>query len=252
MFISEEFGQLQAGSVVIFVLSGAAVLACIPVFRYMQRDRFFVDLRAKEAQRAMAGDLEIAQSSRSVWETVKEVLPMCSMIWVNFVLLFVVFPDSIGIWAFRNKNALLNLDDETMMQIFFFVFNVFDFLGRSLVSWGVTLKPRGVMGVTASRVVLLALFYLVTYKSDVEWLKNAVTRIVVLAVFVVTQGLAVTWSFILAPRNLKTTAENQIAGNLSSFGLVNGILVGAIIANFTGLNGAIASLISPAVVAKAV
>jgi hypothetical protein len=181
-------------------------------------------------------DLEPAER-RSLIAIVKDIFPMSSMIWLNFFMLFMIFPGFVGVWASgadAERTWPMNMKVDVGVPVFFFVFNLSDLCGRLMVDYGVVLKPRGVMAVTGARLAMTAMILFVTF-TKVTVFANDVTRMVAMFVYMAMQGLAVTWAFINAPAKISSPAEHAVVGNLMSLFLANGILIGQVL----GKEGAI-------------
>ena len=164
---------------------------------------------------------------RSYSAIISDIWPMTLCIFLNFVLLFMVFPNHIPKWNLSNK--LFDPDTYTFMAVAFFVYNLSDCVGRYLVGLGVTLTRTGVIAATMSRLATLSVWYLSTF-YNVSFLADDLFRLGVMAVHTIIQGLAVTWAFILAPSKITIASEQPVVGNLNTLALVLGIMVGSALA----------------------
>ena len=149
---------------------------------------------------------------------------MTLCIFFNNMMLFAVLTNQVNIW--NDQSILFEPSSYMFGMVAYFVYNLSDWIGRSLVSLGVVLSRTGVIYVTLARLVPLTVWYFASFSSN-SVMKTDYFRLGTLAVFVVMQGLAVTWSFILAPARITIAAEQPVVGNVNTLAIVVGIMVGS-------------------------
>jgi hypothetical protein len=158
-----------------------AAIACagsIPVYIFSVRKH----LAMKEASSSLDQHTMSEQPIRGYMAIIKDIWPMTLSIFVNFVLLFLVFP--VHVIMNWNPTSTLFPGAYTFLTIAFFAYNLADCIGRYLVSFGVTLNKVGVVAVTAARLVPLALWYLSSF-SSIAFMTNDYFRIFVMVVFTI-------------------------------------------------------------------
>ena len=205
-----------------------AAIACagsIPVYVFSVRKH----LAMKEATAALNEPTSTSEKPRAYLAIIKDIWPMTLCIFLNFVLLFVVFPGHLITrksykWSSSGYISTGSVVDYTTVA--FFIYNLSDCVGRYLVGVGVTLNRAGVLAVTASRLAPLTLWYVATF-SGVSLFSDDLVRFAIMAIHTMMQGLAVTWAFILAPAKITIAAEQPIVGNMNTLALVLGIMTGA-------------------------
>ena len=213
-----------------FLTAGACVLS-IPVYMYGVRRTLAVKERTRSVNQLSVGRRPYSSILREIW-------PMTLCIFLNNMMLFLVLTNHVNIW---NDQSILFAPSSYMLgMIAYFIYNLFDWIGRSLVSFGVKLNRTGVICLTLARLVPLAVWYVASFGSN-SVMKTDYFRLGTLAVFVIMQGLAVTWSFILAPANITIAAEQPVVGNVNTLAIVAGIMVGSALGGV--IDGPIQSLV---------
>jgi Nucleoside transporter len=160
---------------------------------------------------------------------IKVVFNMSFMIFVNFIFTFLVFPSHLSDHWDKDQK-IFPVNQATI--IYLFIFNLFDFIGKLLVTCGLKLTRTGVYACTLIRLPLMVAFYFASFASN-NIVTHEIFKMGLIALFASLQGLVVTWCFILAPNNkLKNNEEYERAGNVNVFALTLGIFIASTITVF--------------------
>jgi len=160
-------------------------------------------------------------SHRSKGKIIKDTLPLALSVWFVLYVTFVVFPNEIFNWS-----SSLEMDAEFFGSLMIYVYQVFDVVGRYLVSFW-RLSPKQTKIGCAARGIFIPLFFLSTF--SISLFASDITRFILMALFAAANGFLLTWCMIHGPGQVHKD-EADVASYTMSFFLVNGIFFGSLTA----------------------
>jgi hypothetical protein len=207
-----------ASTLTALAIASAVTLLMVPYFKFSLSRSHMV----KEA----LSNLESVQGSsvvkgRSKLQVIKATYPLAFAVWFVLYVTFVVFPAEPLNW---NPSYGPYPGKFFYKGMIIYVFQVFDVVGRYLVS-ALPLNVRQTKIASATRVVLIPLFFLASY--NISFFTNDITRIILMAVFAASNGFILTWCMIHGPSQVNPD-ERDVSSYTMSFFLVNGIFFGSL------------------------
>eukprot|EP01095_Lingulamoeba_sp_RSL-Kostka_P000736 TRINITY_DN1101_c1_g1_i1.p1 TRINITY_DN1101_c1_g1~~TRINITY_DN1101_c1_g1_i1.p1 ORF type:complete len:464 (+),score=136.19 TRINITY_DN1101_c1_g1_i1:106-1497(+) len=106
--------------------------------------------------------------------------------------------------------------------IMIFLFQLFDFIGRTLPRW-VTMPHQYIWMFALSRAIFFVLFIMCIYAS---WFDNDILSFILMAIFAFSNGFLSTCTMVFGPAKLRDD-EKEAAGIILSFSIQTGVLAGS-------------------------
>ena len=166
---------------------------------------------------------------RSVFEIIGSTLPLGLTVWIVLFTTFLVFPSVMLSW--RPSYSSYPGGPGFYGSMLIYVFQVFDAVGRLFVVAGLRLSSLQVKMLAPWRFLLALMFYGAALHLPI--LKFDSVKIILVALFAVSNGILISWAMILGPGQARPH-EADIASYIMSFFLVSGIFFGSMTALMIG------------------
>lgn len=170
-----------------------------------------------------------AQQPVTVWGVFKKIFSYCYSVWIVFFVTLSLFPGMTSLIP-NNMNDFPH-DRDWFGVCNIFIFQVFDFVGRSLPRWFVIIPPRFIWLFSTSRVVFGALFILCIVPNGHPIFASNWASFVIMTFFALTNGYMGTLSMMFAP-DAVLDQEKGKAGMIMSVFLQLGIFMAVLFALF--------------------
>jgi hypothetical protein len=214
--------------VAIITLSFAAIFCLGTIPLYFLKTKFHPVFRHLLLN--PAHDQPLEQQADSMVDVFKKVFAPVMCGWSASVITFCVYPSQAGIWIPSMTDPPFT--DEVYQSFMMYMFSVSDTVGRAVPRWIKRLQQisnRQFITATLLRgVVFIPLFLLSTHHI---WfvLSSDTFRLVMVLLFGLSNGINFNLSNMLAPP-LVEEEDKMNVGTLLSFGAINGLFVGSLIA----------------------
>ncbi|KAL1936478.1 hypothetical protein VTP01DRAFT_612 [Rhizomucor pusillus] len=190
-----------------------------------------------DAQRFFADQ----DSKLSIVSVVKKSSALVFAVGYVFVITLALFPSitalikSVSRYPPSAKSAANRFfDDDVFIAFHFVIFNVGDWIGRTMpiVEWLRTFKPNLLLLLSLSRTIFIPLFLwcniVVSDRQLVTFIDSDLLYFVILSAFAVSNGWLGSLTMMAAPQqeSITSSAEKSLVGSVMSFSLVLGLAIG--------------------------
>ncbi len=248
-----SFGETKSGvntsTLLYFLLAAGVEVLCLLMYFVLIRTKFARYNMAKasasktqdsETVSLLGGRGEGEQPKASVKIVLRKVLLQGFTVWSVFFVTLTLFPGMTSVIPANVKD--FPFDSAWFGVVNIFLFQLFDFIGRTLPRWVVIIRPRALWIFSVSRVVFAALFILCIVPNllvDPRTLAVIVHPIffsnwasfVIMAFFALTNGYFGTLAMMFAPSCVEDHEKN-VAGMIMSVFLQLGIFSAVLFALF--------------------
>lgn len=222
--------QLNLSAAIYFFVSAAVILLGIISYFVMGRTPFaqsFMKKQQKQKQldsseRSLLGNNETQEQQKpSVFAVMKKIWHMCFLITFVFSVSLAIFPGiSVTIQTSYGPTSVMA---DWLPVLMIVIFNVFDFIGRTLPRFVVLFGEKSVVIPVMFRVVLLPLFILCIYPRVIT---HDVFPFIFMGILSLSNGYLSSIIMMTAP-GLVAPHEKELTGTLMTFFLLLGICIGS-------------------------
>lgn len=168
-------------------------------------------------------------ASHTILEVLKIIRVPAGAGWLSGVLTFMVFPSQVGLWVPFGGSA--PYDTALYRSFLIYIYSVSDTIGRALPRFFPGMKNIAdrpfILGTIMRGVILVPLILLSSTRS-IEFLAYDWMRLVLIALFGISNGANFALSNILGPAKVEPS-DKMHAGTILSFTAINGLFVGSLI-----------------------
>lgn len=219
-----------------FLVVAIVTLAMIPYYAFGLSDSKGV--RRGLLQKNVSNPSD-KNEKRSTIAIVGSTMPLAITVWMILFVSFLVFPGTLILMEPRIPN--IPGGKSLYAAVLIFIFQLFDGIGKLLVVAGIRLSKAQVMILSPCRIVIAGAMFAAA--GNVWVLKYDISKILLVALLGVTNGLLLNLCMILGPRQVPRS-EADVASYVMAFFLVNGILFGSLAALLVGEMGSISPKIA--------
>jgi equilibrative nucleoside transporter 1/2/3 len=238
---------LNLSAAIYFFVSAGVIIMCILSYFVMVRTRFVAHFlgtgavweEEKASLLSEEEDLSIGYKASplppvSTLQVLKKIWHMCFLVCFIFFVSLAIFPGiSVTIEScYGPKSAMA----DWLPVLMIVVFNVFDFIGRTLPRFVIMFGEKSIAIPIMLRVVLLPLFIFCIYPRLIVY---DVIPLIFMAILALSNGYLSSITMMIAP-GLVESHEREAAGTIMTFFLLLGICLGSncglLIGKIVGLN----------------
>jgi hypothetical protein len=164
------------------------------------------------------GELTFGQIFRKIWS-------FDLLVFLNYIVTFAVYPGA------SINQKLFSLTGAFNSNTVIMIYNVFDTLGRMLVSKMKPTKQLNMIIILARTVLLFTIVFNYYCQDKLEWniVTTSILLIINVSILAATNGIATTLCFGLAPNEVENEYKGQAGSSVSLF-LIMGIVGGSSLA----------------------
>ena len=164
------------------------------------------------------GELTFGQIFRKIWS-------FDLLVFLNYIVTFAVYPGA------SINQKLFSLTGAFNSNTVIMIYNVFDTLGRMLVSKMKPTKQLNMIIILARTVLLFTIVFNYYCQDKLEWniVTTSILLIINVSILAATNGIATTLCFGLAPNEVENEYKGQAGSSVSLF-LIVGIVGGSSLA----------------------
>lgn len=237
---------LNLSAAIYFFVSAAVIIVCIVSYFIMVRTGFAAHflgtgaLSEEEKANLLSEEEDIFIDDKaspppaSTLQVLKKIWHMCFLVCFIFFVSLAIFPGiSVTIESYYGPKSAMA---DWLPVLMIVVFNVFDFIGRTLPRFVVVFGEKSVGIPIVLRVVLLPLFIFCIYPRLIVY--DAIP-LIFMAILALSNGYLSSITMMIAP-GLVEPHEREAAGTIMTFFLLLGICLGSncglLIGKIVGLN----------------
>ena len=224
-----QLGDRIAGATTfaLLILAALLVFGIIPYYIWSMESTKSVQTILDSNKSNAVKDVTSEEKVRGLGAIIVATLPLALAVWGVSFLTFITIPDQVLAWESKHANmypgGILGVQDVNI-----YIFQCSDTLGRFVVnSYPNLLNGPGIIAASASRLILLPLFFLAT--AQWYFLSYDLIRIGINAVWGISYGILVSLAFIHGPAQVPAH-EGDTSGPTMSFAFENGVFMGSCIA----------------------
>lgn len=170
------------------------------------------------------------QNYLGFWGLLSRIWLIDLLVLYTYIVTFALFPNA------SLKQNLFNMDGAYGSNTIILIYNVFDTIGRYLVSKITPTKKLNIIVILSRSILLFTLIFNYYCQKQLEWniIQTSILLIINVGLLAATNGMGTTLCFGLAPNQVEDQYKGQ-AGTSVSFFLILGIALGSLVGFLTDI-----------------
>ena len=170
------------------------------------------------------------QNYLGFWGLLSRIWLIDLLVLYTYIVTFALFPNA------SLKQNLFNMDGAYGSNTIILIYNVFDTIGRYLVSKITPTKKLNIIVILSRSILLFTLIFNYYCQKQLEWniIQTSILLIINVGLLAASNGMGTTLCFGLAPNQVEDQYKGQ-AGTSVSFFLILGIALGSLVGFLTDI-----------------